>query len=43
MPNKTAKNRKRFRFNLNAKLKSMGRTARQIKRIAKRKALRALP
>jgi hypothetical protein len=42
MPNKTAKTRKRKRLSLNKALKSMGRTANQIKRIARKKALKVL-
>lgn len=37
MPNKRAKERKRRRFRLNLKLKSVGRTANQIKRNIKKR------
>lgn len=42
MPNKMAKDRKRKRLKKNALLKSIGRTANQVKRIARKKARRAL-
>jgi len=37
MPNKNAKIRKRNRINLNKALKLMGRTSKQVKRIAKKR------
>ena len=42
MPNKKAKDAKRKRLKKNSLLKSIGRTAKQIKRIARKKALKVL-
>ena len=40
MPNKEAKNRKRNKIKLNAQLRSLGRTANQVKRKRAKEALR---